>query len=87
MESGTQVKRNLTLEELRVRTKKSRSQLAAEVGVSGEKTVYDWERNGVLPRIDKVIALSRSLGVPLRTLCESLNLDLTGVPVEETESA
>lgn len=81
--------RKPTLEELRKKANKTRVQVAVDVGVSDPKVIYDWERKGSVPRLEHAIGLARSLSVSLKTVCESLGFDLTGIPgdVDESEKA
>jgi DNA-binding XRE family transcriptional regulator len=72
-----------TLEELRKLAKKSRNVVAQEVAVSGERVIYAWERQGVIPDTAHVVALARSLNASLRTVYESLGFDLSGVPMDD----
>jgi DNA-binding XRE family transcriptional regulator len=72
-----------TLEELRKLAKKSRNVVAQEVAVSGERVIYAWERQGVIPDTAHVVALARSLNASLRTVYESLGFDLSDVPLDE----
>jgi DNA-binding XRE family transcriptional regulator len=75
-----------TLEELRKLAKKSRNVVAQEVAVSGERVIYAWERQGVIPDTAHVVALALSLHAPLRTVYESLGFDLSGVPVDDDQT-
>jgi DNA-binding XRE family transcriptional regulator len=75
-------KRKSALEELRLKSKKTRAQVGREVGVS-ERNVYDWETGKFLPRLDRAVALARSLGIPLKTLCKAMEVDVEGIPDEE----
>jgi DNA-binding XRE family transcriptional regulator len=75
-----------TLEELRKLAKKSRNVVAQEVAVSGERVIYAWERQGVIPDTAHVVALARSLNASLRTVYESLGFDLSGVPVDDDQT-
>lgn len=78
----------LTLEGLRKRAGKPRHVVAADVGVSGERVIYSWERQGVVPETAHVLALARSLNASLREVYESLGFDLSGVPLDsETQNA
>jgi DNA-binding XRE family transcriptional regulator len=76
-----------TLEELRKLAKKSRNVVAQEVAVSGERVIYAWERQGVIPDTAHVVALARSLNASLRTVYESLGFDLSDVPLDEQTEA
>lgn len=50
---------------------------------SGIKTIGDWERGAYTPSFERAIALSRELGVSLKTLAKSMRMDLSGVPDDE----
>jgi DNA-binding XRE family transcriptional regulator len=76
-----------TLEDLRKRAKKSRATVAREVGVSGERIIYSWEREGVEPAPGHIVGLAKSLNAPLRDVFEAMGFDLTGVPTEQQQSA
>jgi DNA-binding XRE family transcriptional regulator len=76
-----------TLEDLRKRVKKSRATVAREVGVSSERIIYSWEREGVDPSPANIVELSRSLGASLNEVFEALGFDLAGVPGCKAESA
>jgi DNA-binding XRE family transcriptional regulator len=76
-----------TLEDLRKRVKKSRATVAREVGVSSERIVYSWEREGVEPGAAHIVMLSRSLGASLNEVFEAMGFDLTGVPAQNKQSA
>jgi DNA-binding XRE family transcriptional regulator len=70
------------LEGLRKRAGKPRHVVAADVGVSGERVVYAWERQGVIPDTEHVLSLARSLKASLREVYESLGFDLSGIPLD-----
>jgi DNA-binding XRE family transcriptional regulator len=76
-----------TLEDLRKRVKKSRATVAREVGVSSERIVYSWEREGVEPGAAHIVELARSLKAPLWEVFEAMGFDLTGVPRDTQQSA
>jgi DNA-binding XRE family transcriptional regulator len=79
-------KRKPTLEELRIKAGKSRAQLARDIGLSEGTSIYDIERKGALPRVDRAVALARALGVSIREVCESMGLDVSGIPDEPSQS-
>jgi transcriptional regulator with XRE-family HTH domain len=80
--------RKPTLEDLRKSAGMSRAQLALAIGLKEATSIYDLERKGALPRLDRAVALARALGVSLKTVCESLGLDVEGIPDDfPTESA
>ena len=80
-------KRKSALEELRLKAKKTRVQVSREIGVS-ERNIYDWETGKFLPRLDRAAALARSLGVPFKSLCIAMGIDVEGIPdIEEPDAA
>ena len=80
MIDGDQPKRKKTaLEELRKRANKTRAEVGREVGVT-ERNVYDWEVGKFYPRLDRAVALARSLQVPFKELCEAMGIDVEGIP-------
>lgn len=70
------------MEELRVAAGMSRAQLAIGAGFKEGSTIYDIERKGAMPKLDKAIGLARALNKPLRVVCESIGLDLSGIPLD-----
>ena len=66
------------LEHLRERVGKTQRQVAIEIGVS-DRAVSGWE-SGSIPKLDSAVGLARSLGVPLKVICESIGISVDGVP-------
>lgn len=67
------------MEDLRKRANKTRVQVGREVGVT-ERNIYDWENGKFYPRLDRAVALARSLGVSFKDLCIAMGIDVSGVP-------
>lgn len=68
------------METLRKQAGLSRAELATAIGLKEGTSIYDLERKGALPRLDRAVALARALGVSLKTVCESFGLDVDGIP-------
>jgi len=79
----SQPQRQPTLKELRDRAGKTAMELAEDVGVKRERTIYAWERREQIPPHDKVLTLARVLNVSLRSVYASLGFDVSGVPLDE----
>jgi transcriptional regulator with XRE-family HTH domain len=71
-----------TLKSLRESLKLSQEQLGARLALSF-RTISDWETGRATPRFDNAIALARELGVSLKTLARSMQMDTTGIPDDE----
>jgi transcriptional regulator with XRE-family HTH domain len=76
MESVTPV---LTLKELIARANTTQRDLAKKTGIS-ERSINEWVARKYIPRFDNAIAVSRELGISLKTLANSIGLDTTGIP-------
>ncbi|WP_236739040.1 helix-turn-helix domain-containing protein [[Phormidium ambiguum] IAM M-71] len=57
-------------------------ELSRRMGI-GIRIVADWKAGRKVPRFDNAIALSRELGVSLKTLARAMKLDVQGVPDDE----
>lgn len=68
-----------TLKSLRESAGLTQPELSRRIN-AGIRTIGDWERGTYAPSFDRAIALSRELGVSLKTLARSMRLDVTGVP-------
>lgn len=68
-----------TLKSLRESAGLTQPELSRRIN-AGIRTIGDWERGAYSPSFDRAIALSRELGVSLKTLAKSMRLDVTGVP-------
>lgn len=75
-----------TLKELREKAGKTALDVAQDVGVMRDRTVYAWERGEQLPDHSKVLSLARSLGCSIRQIYESLGFDTTGIPLDAAET-
>lgn len=71
--------RSTKLKELLEKAQVTQRQLSDEVGVS-ERNINDWIRGVSIPRLDRAVAMSKSLGVSLKDLCEALGISVDGVP-------
>jgi DNA-binding XRE family transcriptional regulator len=78
-------KRKPTLEELRLSLGMSRAQLAHGAGFKEGTSIYDIERQGAIPKLDKAVGIARALQQPLRIVCEALGIDVSGVPLDDPE--
>ena len=67
-----------TLKTLRVGLEITQEELSRRLDLSF-RTVGDWETGKKLPRFDNAVALSRELGVSLRTLARAMHINATGV--------
>ena len=70
------------MEELRVAAGMSRAQLALGAGFKEGSTIYDIERRGAIPKLDKAVGIARALNKSLRVVCEAIGLDLSGIPLD-----
>lgn len=57
----------MILETLRVSAGWSRQFVADQIGVS-RQIIYDWERNGKIPSVDKAAKLAKLFGVTMEDL-------------------
>ena len=69
----------ITLKNLRESANLTQPELSRRMGV-GIRIIGDWERGESIPRFDRVIALARELGVPLKTLARCMGLDVAQIP-------
>lgn len=67
-----------TLKTLRLDLEITQEELSRRLDLSF-RTVGDWETGKKLPRFDNATALSRQLGVSLRTLAKAMGINVTGV--------
>jgi transcriptional regulator with XRE-family HTH domain len=67
-----------TLKTLRVGLEITQEELSRRLDLSF-RTVGDWETGKKLPRFDNATALSRELGVSLKTLARAMHINVTGV--------
>jgi transcriptional regulator with XRE-family HTH domain len=54
-------------------------QLRRLIGVS-ERRLSDWETGKARPNLENAVALARVYQVPLKAICHSCGVDVTGVP-------
>ncbi|TRU36451.1 MAG: XRE family transcriptional regulator [Microcystis panniformis Mp_MB_F_20080800_S26D] len=53
--------------------------LSKRTGIA-EVTINSWVAKKKIPRLDNALVLCRELGVSLKTLAQSLGLDINGIP-------
>lgn len=73
-----------TLKALREAADLTQPELSRRMSV-GIRIIGDWERGQSFPRFDRAIALARELGVSLKTLAKSMQLDVSRVPDDELQ--
>lgn len=71
-----------TLKTLRESVGLTQPELSRRLSVS-IRSVTAWERGEYVPAFDRAIALAAELGVSLKTLARSMQLDVTGVPDDQ----
>ncbi|HLO88737.1 MAG TPA: helix-turn-helix transcriptional regulator [Nostocaceae cyanobacterium] len=79
-----------TLKELRERIPLTQPELSQRLG-TGIRIIGDWEAGRKVPRFDNAIALARVLGVSLKTLAQSMGLEVLdiiddGLPLSQLKS-
>jgi transcriptional regulator with XRE-family HTH domain len=72
-----------TLKTLRLDLEITQEELSRRLDLSF-RTVGDWETGKKLPRFDNATALSRELGVSLKTLARAMRINVAGVPSDHT---
>lgn len=68
-----------TLKALREAAELTQPELSRRMNV-GIRIIGDWERGQSFPRFDRAIALARELGVSLKSLAKSMQLDVSKLP-------
>lgn len=68
-----------TLKALRDAAELTQPELSRRMNV-GIRIIGDWERGQSFPRFDRAIALARELGVSLKILAKSMQLDVSKLP-------
>ena len=68
-----------TLKALREAAELTQPELSRRMNV-GIRIIGDWERGQSFPRFDRAIALARELGVSLKALAKSMQLDVSKLP-------
>ena len=68
-----------TLKALREAAEVTQPELSRRMNV-GIRIIGDWERGQSFPRFDRAIALARELGVSLKSLAKSMQLDVSKLP-------
>jgi transcriptional regulator with XRE-family HTH domain len=69
----------LTLRSLREAAGYTQEQLAKEMNV-GIRIISHWENGNKIPKFDNAISLANKLKVSLKTLAQSINLDVSQTP-------
>jgi transcriptional regulator with XRE-family HTH domain len=69
----------ITLESLIKASGKTQRELGIALGVT-ELTIRNWAKRKKIPRLDNAAALASELGVSLKTLTHSLQIDVSKVP-------
>lgn len=70
--------KQLTLKGLREAANLTQPELSQRMNV-GIRIIGDWERGVSTPRFDRAIALARELGVSLKTLAQSMHLEVSDI--------
>lgn len=69
----------ITLKSLRESVGLTQPELSQRLNC-GIRIISDWENGHKIPRFDNAITLANELGVSLKTLAKSMNLDVSGIP-------
>jgi transcriptional regulator with XRE-family HTH domain len=69
----------VTLKQLIDRANMTQRELSKRTGIA-EVTINSWVARKYVPRLDNVLAVSRELGVSLKTLASSMGYDVDGIP-------
>lgn len=69
----------ITLESLIEASGKTQRELGIALGVT-ELTIRNWTKRKKIPRLDNAAALAAELGVSLKTLTRSLQIDVAKIP-------
>lgn len=83
IEENSQLKDKSPLRQLREQAGLTRPQVKQLIDVS-ERRQADWESGKAMPNIENIVAMARLYKVSLKTMCKSLNIDVTGVPDDTT---
>lgn len=73
----------ITLKSLRESAELTQPELSRRMNV-GIRIIGYWESGSKMPSFDRAIALARELGVSLKTLAKSMQMDVSGVPDDIT---
>ena len=71
-----------TLKTLRDSAGLTQPQLSTRLNVN-IRAIAAWERGEYLPSFERAIALAKELGVSLKTLARSMQLDVSGLPDDQ----
>lgn len=69
----------ITLKSLRESAELTQPELSRRMNV-GIRIIGYWERGTKVPSFDRALALARELGVSLKTLARSMQMDVSGIP-------
>jgi len=79
MEENSINREKSPLRQLRENQGLTRPQVKQLIGVS-ERRQADWESGKAMPSIENIVAMARLYKVSLKTMCKSLDIDVTDVP-------
>ena len=85
MMKNDRVKRRTGLKALREKADLTQAQFAYAVSAT-EKAVRNWENGGAIPSFDKAVIIAKVLRVSLKQLAEEFDLDVEGIPGDESDS-
>lgn len=68
-----------TLKSLREAAGLTQPQLSQRMNC-GIRIIGDWENKRRIPRFDNAVALARELNVSLKTLAQTIDIDVTDIP-------
>lgn len=74
----------LTLKELIEKAGTNQRELSKRTGIA-EVTLNTWVARKKVPRLDNALLLCRELKISLRTLADSIGLDVSGIPDDRSE--
>lgn len=72
----------ITLKSLREAAELTQPELSRRMNV-GIRIIGYWESGDKVPSFDRAIALAKELGVSLKTLAKSMQLDVSGLPDDQ----
>jgi transcriptional regulator with XRE-family HTH domain len=76
---------DITLKTLREGSGMTQGELGKKLGLS-YRAIAEWESGRKIPRFDNAVALARELGVSLKVLARAMQIEVEGVPDDETPS-
>ncbi len=72
------------LRTLRKEANLTQEELAKMLGVS-RNNIASYEAGKYYPQFDRAVAMARALNVPLKVLAKAMQIDVNGVPNDETD--